>query len=175
MTISSSSEGNLPQDRPFTRIITVRNDIDPVITEITVTPSSSTIQAGDELQFSADVTGINGADEAINWSVSGNQHQGTTISPAGLLTVDVNETAPNLTVTATSAQDGITFASVAVSVTAAAHIHEGVLVPSVAATCTEPGSKAYYVCSCNKYFEDAECSKEITELDTWKVIPASDH
>lgn len=175
MTISSSSEGNLPQDRPFTRIITVRNDIDPVITEITVTPSSSTIQAGDELQFSADVTGINGADEAINWSVSGNQHQGTTISPAGLLTVDVNETAPNLTVTATSAQDGITFASVAVSVTAAAHIHEGVLVPSVAATCTEPGSKAYYVCSCNKYFEDAECSKEITELDTWKVIPASGH
>lgn len=175
MTISSSSEGNLPQDRPFTRIITVRNDIDPVITEITVTPSSSTIQAGDELQFSADVTGINGANEAINWSVSGNQQQGTTISPAGLLTVDVNETAPNLTVTATSAQDGITFASVAVSVTAAAHIHEGVLVPSVAATCTKPGSKAYYVCSCNKYFEDEECSKEITELDTWKVIPASGH
>lgn len=44
------------------------------------------------------------------------------------------------------------------------HIHKLTLVEGVAATCTEDGSKAYYVCDgCGKWFEDATASVEITD------------
>lgn len=54
--------------------------------------------------------------------------------------------------------------------------HQPALVPEVPATCTTDGTKAYYTCShCGKAFEDENCTIEITELDTWKVIPATGH
>ncbi len=60
------------------------------------------------------------------------------------------------------------------------HIHELTEVAEVPATCTEPGVKAYWVCSgeegCNKYFADAEAKTEIVDLESWKagdgMIPA---
>ena len=55
--------------------------------------------------------------------------------------------------------------------TLAEHVHEGTLVEEVPATCGAEGTKAYYTCRCEKAFEDAECTKEITNLDEWKVIP----
>lgn len=55
------------------------------------------------------------------------------------------------------------------------HVHSGTLVKGKEATCTEPGVKDYYTCSCGKYFEDEECTKEITNLEEWKVIPATGH
>lgn len=57
----------------------------------------------------------------------------------------------------------------------APHTHSGVLHTGYAATCDAPGEKDYYTCSCNKFFEDAACTKEITDLETWKVIPATGH
>ncbi|MBQ8828084.1 MAG: hypothetical protein IJZ90_02970, partial [Clostridia bacterium] len=36
------------------------------------------------------------------------------------------------------------------------------------ATWTDYGVKAYYKCSCGKYFTDSACTKEITDLSTWK-------
>lgn len=53
------------------------------------------------------------------------------------------------------------------------HTHSGTLVSGTPATCVNDGVKDYYVCSCGKYFEDAECIIEITNLDEWKVIPAT--
>lgn len=44
-----------------------------------------------------------------------------------------------------------------------------------APTCTEEGSKAYYSCSCGKFFEDEACTKEIADIDTWRVIAPLDH
>ena len=55
------------------------------------------------------------------------------------------------------------------------HIHQGVLVPGTPATCTQEGSKAYYTCTCEQAFEDEACTKPIEDLDSWKVIPATDH
>ncbi len=55
------------------------------------------------------------------------------------------------------------------------HTHKGVLVEATEPTCTDPGSKAYYKCSCGKFFEDAACTKEIADLDAWKEIPAKGH
>ena len=44
------------------------------------------------------------------------------------------------------------------------------------ATCTEEGSREYYSCSsCGKFFEDEACTKEITDIDTWRVIAPLDH
>lgn len=51
---------------------------------------------------------------------------------------------------------------------------EGSLISAVEATCTEAGSKAYYICSCGKWFEDAEANVEITS-EEWIVIPAKGH
>lgn len=49
------------------------------------------------------------------------------------------------------------------------------LVPGKAPTCTEPGIKDYYIGSNGKYYEDEECTIEITDLDEWKIIPATGH
>ena len=51
---------------------------------------------------------------------------------------------------------------------------EGTMISATEATCTEAGSKAYYICSCGKWFEDAEANVEITNED-WIVIPAKGH
>ena len=55
------------------------------------------------------------------------------------------------------------------------HTHKGTLVPGTPATCTAPGVKSYYTCTCSKFFEDEACTKEITNLDQWKVIPQLEH
>ncbi len=55
------------------------------------------------------------------------------------------------------------------------HTHNGELVKGTAATCTENGVKDYYKCECGTFFEDAACTKEITNLDQWKVVTAAGH
>ena len=54
--------------------------------------------------------------------------------------------------------------------------HDVTLVEGKAATCTEAGTKAYYVCdNCDAAFEDEEATTPIENLEEWKVIPASGH
>lgn len=55
------------------------------------------------------------------------------------------------------------------------HVHSGTPVEKVSATCTVDGTKAYYACSCGAKFEDAACTKEIADFDTWKVISKLGH
>ncbi len=44
------------------------------------------------------------------------------------------------------------------------------------ATCTEDGRREHYFCSeCGKFFEDSKCTKEITNISTWGVIPMLEH
>lgn len=46
----------------------------------------------------------------------------------------------------------------------------------VDAKCGTAGTKAYWTCStCPKVFSDSEGKNEVTNLDTWKVIPALEH
>jgi len=45
-----------------------------------------------------------------------------------------------------------------------------------AETCTTSGTKEYYTCSvCGKHFEDKNAAKEISDFETWVVIPATGH
>ena len=54
--------------------------------------------------------------------------------------------------------------------------HHVTLVEGKAATCTEAGTKAYYVCGdCKAAFEDKDATRAIDNLDKWKVIPATGH
>lgn len=46
------------------------------------------------------------------------------------------------------------------------HEHKGTYVPERQATCLETGSKAYYICTCGKWYEDAACEKEILDHDS---------
>ena len=55
------------------------------------------------------------------------------------------------------------------------HTHHLTLVPAKAATCTTAGNSAYYTCDgCDKWFEDATGSVEITDKTSVK-IPAPGH
>lgn len=46
------------------------------------------------------------------------------------------------------------------------HTHSTTLVPVKAATCTENGNTAYYICACGKYFSDKDGKTEIGQADT---------
>ncbi len=56
------------------------------------------------------------------------------------------------------------------------HIHSSHLsrVPAKAATCTQEGSTAYYICDCGKWFTDVTTTSEITDQQS-VVIPALGH
>lgn len=45
----------------------------------------------------------------------------------------------------------------------------GVLQSGQGATCTVNGWKDYYQCACGKYYEDANCTKLISDLEAWKA------
>lgn len=51
----------------------------------------------------------------------------------------------------------------------APHVHDANLVPEVAASCKATGVKAYYTCTCGKYFEDKDCKTIISNLAAWKT------
>jgi len=55
------------------------------------------------------------------------------------------------------------------------HTHSTTLVKGKAPSCTAAGEKDYYKCDCGKYFEDEAATKEITDVNTWKVIKATGH
>ena len=53
------------------------------------------------------------------------------------------------------------------------HIHAVTPVAAEPATCTEPGTKAHYLCSCGKLFSDADATEEVQAADL--VIAATGH
>ena len=88
------------------------------ITGVTITPSSASVENGEQYQFSATVStdGDEWYDPSVTWSVNGENSYDTYISDTGLLTVGIDETSPTITVTATSVQDSSKRASVTVSI-----------------------------------------------------------
>lgn len=92
-------------------------DIPATVTGITVAPKSATVIQGGTHNFSATVEGTGNSNRSYSWSVSGNNSAGTSISAEGVLTVDPTETAPTLTVTATSNQDSSVRDSATVTIT----------------------------------------------------------
>ncbi|MEQ2455772.1 discoidin domain-containing protein [Flavonifractor hominis] len=101
------------------KIITINFADEPVVTGVTVSPATASVQVGTTRQFTAVVTGENEPDQAVTWSVEDAQSETTTISDDGLLTVAEDETAETLTVTATSVANEEISGTATVTVTAA--------------------------------------------------------
>jgi len=88
----------------------------PTVTGVTVSPNIILLQKGETQQFNAVVEGANSPAQTVSWNVSGNNSNGTIISNSGELTVDINEAAATLTVTATSTADNTKFDAATVTV-----------------------------------------------------------
>lgn len=86
------------------------------VTNVTVSPTTATIQKGTTKQFTASVTGTNNPAQTVTWTVEGGK-SGTGINSSGLLTVAADETAATLTVKATSAVDTSKSGTATVTVT----------------------------------------------------------
>ena len=113
--------------RTYTVLVTIQDDsIVPVVTDVTVSPESATVEKGGTQQFTASVTGVNDPDTSVMWTVEDASSDATVISEDGLLTVGADETAQTLTVTATSVQDPEKSASATVTVADAAAETENV-------------------------------------------------
>ncbi len=153
-------------------------DVSPatMVGSMGIDPGQADVEAGKQFQFSAFIspfTETGWFDPVLIWDVTGASSYGTSISQDGLLTVALNETSTELRVTVTSRQD---YEMQCVSlVTVTPHVHVGTLVAGTPATCTESGTKDYYTCVCGKCFEDADCTTEITDLDTWKILSPLGH
>ena len=68
------------------------------------------------------------------------------------------------------------FAGISYTFEALKHKHTMTRVNKVTPTCTAAGKQTYYHCSaCNKYYEDAAGSKQITDLASWGNLAALGH
>jgi autotransporter-associated beta strand protein len=98
--IATADDDNSKTD---TSIVTVTNTpITPDVLSVVVTPSITTVQQGNQQQYSVNVSTVGGASTDVTWSVTGKNSANTSIDNYGLLTVGLDETAPFLTITATS-------------------------------------------------------------------------
>ena len=87
------------------------------VSGVSIYPSRISMQKGITQAFTATVTGRSVASaQGVTWSVSGNNMRGTTISDSGELTIAADETAPTLTVRATSTTNRYVFGTVTVVV-----------------------------------------------------------
>lgn len=91
--------------------------VEPIVTSVTVSPATASVEKGATKQFAAMVNGENITDHSVTWSVDGAVSEATKIDETGLLTVAEDETAEQLTVVATSDQDPKVSGSAAVTVT----------------------------------------------------------
>jgi uncharacterized repeat protein (TIGR02543 family) len=91
----------------------------PSVTDVTVSPSTVSIDKGDSQTFTATLTGskLEEADQTVTWTVTGGTKAGTAISEDGELTIAADETAETLTVTATSVLDDSKSGTASVTVT----------------------------------------------------------
>lgn len=94
-----------------------RDSVGPIVTSVTVSPATASVEKGATKQFAAMVNGENITDHSVTWSVDGAVSEATEIDETGLLTVAEDETAEQLTVVATSVQDPNVSGSAAVTVT----------------------------------------------------------
>ena len=87
-----------------------------IVTGVTIDPKTATVEKGQTQQFTATVSGIGSYDKTVNWSISGNSNDETTISD-GLLTVSADEKAETLKVRATANGNSTKYAEITVTIT----------------------------------------------------------
>ena len=142
----------------------------PVLESVSLNQDSASMTVGETLKLEPTFHGAGGAqvpdeEQGVTW----------TSSDPDVVMVDVNGNIKAL-------KEGTATITVTTDVgqkTAVCNVtvgHSPVKIEGKAATCTEKGSREYYSCSgCGKFFEDEACTKEIADIDTWRVIEPLDH
>jgi hypothetical protein len=100
LTVRATSTAN--KSKSGTATVTVTSP-PPTVTNVTVNPATARVDKGGSQQFTATVIGTNNPSQAVTWVVEGGRN-GTTITE-GFLTIAADETAPTLTLRATSTLD----------------------------------------------------------------------
>ena len=114
---------------------------EPTVTGVSISPATATVARGESRDFSATVLGTNDPPTTVSWWVDG--VSGTTITPAGRLTVATNEPATTLTVQAISTHDTSRIGTASVSVTAPAATVTGVTVSPSIVTLARGGNQDF--------------------------------
>ncbi|GHT72547.1 hypothetical protein AGMMS50262_01530 [Bacteroidia bacterium] len=83
--------------------VNIGGSMTPTVTNVTVSPPSTSVEKSQTKQFTAQVTGTNTPATTVNWTVEG--ATASSISTSGLLSVGSGETATTLVVRATSTVD----------------------------------------------------------------------
>ena len=112
-----TSESKIPNSETAEKYFHSYIEDAPTVTNVSVSPETATVKVGGTVQFTAEVSGTGDYKKGVTWSVRGGISEGTTISEDGLLTVAEDETATELTVTATSVGDRTKSATAIVTVT----------------------------------------------------------
>src|SRR3954471_13661070 len=111
---------------------------------VTISPTASSLQAGQSQQFAATVSGT--SNTAVNWLVNGgiggNSAVGT-ISPAGIYSAPAAAPSSLVTVTAQSAYQSTASASAAVSITPPATVSISISISPVSSTLQVNGSQQF--------------------------------
>ncbi|TCL59868.1 Ig-like protein group 2 [Kineothrix alysoides] len=114
LTVTATSDADTSISGTAT--VTVTN-VPATVTSVTIAPKPVSATTDSAISFSATIVGINNPSQAVEWSVSGNNSSGTTISNMGVLTIAADETATALAVTAVSDIDNSKFDTVTVDIT----------------------------------------------------------
>ena len=87
------------------------------VDNVTVSPDLKEVCQGEQIQYSAQVSGVNSPSQAVTWSVTGAKSADTHIDENGLLSVAKDEAASNIVIKAVSAEDSSKTASQTVNIT----------------------------------------------------------
>ena len=115
LTVTATSTHDASQKGTATVTITET----PMVTGVTLSPLTATIQQGGQQQFIATVATTGGAPTTVTWNITGNVLIETNITTSGLLTVAAGETAEMFTVRATSIHDVDKYGEATVTITTA--------------------------------------------------------
>jgi len=94
---------------------------EPYVSSVDITPGSISLPTGKSYKFQATVSGGNGYNDAVVWSLAGHQSTGTSINGDGVLQISNDETSGSFAVIATSVQDSSVSDSAIVTISAVDH------------------------------------------------------
>ena len=87
------------------------------VDKVTVSSELKEVCQGEQIQYAAQVSGVNSPSQAVTWSVTGAKSADTHIDENGLLSVAKDEAASNIVIKAVSAEDSSKTASQTVNIT----------------------------------------------------------
>jgi hypothetical protein len=150
-TLIVTAASTVDKSKSGTATVTV-NNVTATVDTVTVNSPALTVGIGGTLTFTATVAGTGDPAQTVTWTVSGNDSPGTTISPGGVLTVAIGETASSLTVRATSTMDTNKSGTATVTVFLA-YTSMVRATPNTIDPVTIAGNSAYYYDSSQNYYK----------------------